>query len=156
VIEIPLSQGLVALIDDEDFDAVDAHGKWHAYRCRCTFYARKNYNRGGTWVSLRMHQVITGWDFVDHINGDGLDNRRVNLRPATVALNARNRRIRSNNTSGYKGIYRKENRWYATVTVDGRHYALGGYATAEEAARAYDAGALIHHGEFARLNFPKD
>lgn len=152
--EIPLSRGLVALVDDADFDEVASFGKWYANpNCR-TFYARKNFRRNRIYSSLLMHRLITGWDYVDHINGNGLDNRRANLGLANDALNAMNRRIRSNNTSGFKGVSLCGRRWKAQITAGGVHVHIGSFATPEEAARAYDAAALIHHGAFAHLNFP--
>jgi len=104
-----------------------------------------------------MHRVILpDAEEVDHINGNGLDNRRANLRPATGIENRRNRRRSRKNTSGYAGVsWDKVNRkWYAYITADGRMRALGRFDTAEEAALARDRAALELHGEFARLNFP--
>jgi len=153
--EIPLSRGMVALVDDEDYDAVMAVGKWYADRSCRTFYARKNFQRGGKWTFVKMHTLITGWDYVDHINGNGLDNRRANLRHATDALNSRNRRIRSDNTSGYKGVHLSRGKWRAVLTRDGRVVFHGSFDSAEDAAHAYDAAAREHFGEFAFLNFPE-
>ena len=152
--EIPLSRGLVAMVDDEDFELVASYGKWYAHRDDTTFYARKNFNRGGVWSSVRMHGVITGLSYVDHINGNGLDNRRSNLRAATDSQNAMNRGMRSDNTSGFKGVTQKRSKWHASLQVNGKRRHLGDFATRIEAARAYDAAALIYFGEFARPNFP--
>lgn len=154
--EIPLSRGLVALIDDADFEIVHAVGKWYANPSDRTFYARKNFWVDGHCHSVRMHTLITGWDYVDHINGNGLDNRRGNLRPANDALNSRNRQRRSDNKSGFKGVHlhKGSGRWQANVNVDGRRLYLGLHNTAEAAARAYDEAARCAFGSFARLNFP--
>ena len=155
--EIPLSRGLVALVDDADYDAIMAVGKWFADPAPDTFYAsRKSSRRDGKQRTIRMHTFITGWGYVDHIDGNGLDNRRRNLRAATSSKNQMNRGMDSDNTSGFKGVHRIRLRWAAQIGADGRKIFLGSFATPQEAARAYDAAAVLHHGEFARLNFPEE
>lgn len=89
---------------------------------------------------------------VDHINGDGLDNTRNNLRAVTPAENLRNQRLRKDNTSGFKGVSRHEGRWRARVRVDGKYTHVGLFDSAEDAARAYDEAARNMHGIFARTN----
>jgi hypothetical protein len=160
-VEIPLSRGLVAIVDDEDAADVLAIGTWTALPHGRTVYARHHQYLGGGRSNARrssvlMHNVLTGWPYVDHINGDGLDNRRVNLRPADAHRNAGNRRTRIDSTSGLKGVYRDRNRWRAEICVNYRKHYLGMFASPEEAARAYDAAALHHFGEFARLNYQED
>ena len=155
--EIPLSRGLVALVDDDDYDRVTAVGKWYANPNHRTFYARKNFWRQGRYIAVLMHSLITGWPSPDHVNGNGLDNQRHNLRPATSSQNSQNRRMRSDNTSGFKGVYlRDRGRWVASIWTAGKNRHLGLFATPEDAARAYDAAAAEIFGEFARLNFPKE
>lgn len=156
-VQIPLTQGLTATIDKADLTRVLAAGKWHAKRDRVGFYAARNIRReDGTRGTLRLHTFLTGWPLVDHVNGDGLDNRHSNLRPATDAQNRQNRRRQANNSSGYKGVdwFKRQGRWRARIKAAGTWYFLGYHDNAEEAARAYDAAALELHGEFARLNFP--
>jgi hypothetical protein len=150
---IPLNKdGLVVLVDDADYRVLAELGRWRVHRSGHVLYAARSKPGGGV---LLMHQALTGWERTDHINGDGLDNRRANLRPATHAENMRNRRIQRNNTSGFKGVYRTRNgRWRARITVVGQGKRdLGTHATAEAAARAYDAAAVELFGEFARPNF---
>lgn len=150
---IQLAGGHFALVDEADFEWVNAHA-WSLVG---------GYARGvidGRHMS--MHVLIFGSPFVDHGNGDRLDNRRDNLRAATLAQNAYNRARPSTNTSGYKGAhFRKraayqQRPWEAHIKVDGRMRYLGNFPSAEEAARAYDAAARQHFGAFARLNFPDE
>lgn len=93
--------------------------------------------------------------WVDHINGDTLDNRRSNLRLCTVSGNNHNRMKSKNNTSGYKGVsWLKQNqKWRAYIKVNSKDKHLGCYLDKEDAARAYDKAAKEYFGEFARLNF---
>jgi hypothetical protein len=157
MVEIPLSQGLVALVDDEDAERVSSAGKWFAMHTDGLVYARANARRpDGGKTSIVMHKFLTGFVRTDHRNGNGLDNRRSNLRPATNGENMRNARRHSDNRSGFKGVSRNRGRWRARIQVVGGELALGRFDTAEGAARAYDAAALLHFGEFARVNFPDE
>lgn len=159
--EIPLTRGYVALVDDEDYSrAVRFSWCVHERDGGIRYYARR---RTRVWEPYRsnqitLHQWLTGWDLTDHINGDGLDNRRVNLRQVTTEQNCANQRLAKNNTSGFKGVsWRKDiSRWVAYIRADGARHHLGTFDTAEEAAGAYDAAALTAWGEFAALNFPKE
>lgn len=109
-----------------------------------------------------MHRQILGLAHNDprngdHKNGDKLDNRRSNLRIASSVENRQNVGIRKNNRSGYKGVSwsRVANKWHAYITVNWKKVHLGSFDNIIEAARAYDASALYHFGEFACLNFPE-
>jgi hypothetical protein len=160
VIEIPLTQGLVALVDDED--ACRAGFAWRALRIGRVWYAaRTAIGPDGKRRTVYLHREILGAPAgaqVDHVDGDGLNNCRANLRPATHVENGRNRQRNANSTSGFKGAswHAQKQRWQASVRVNGRLLFLGHHDTAEEAARAYDAAAAKHFGAFARLNFPED
>ncbi len=158
---IPISRGLHAVVDAADYERVVAMGSWCADPSGATYYARKNLylGMGSSLRSLLMHTFITGWPMVDHINGDGLDNRRSNLRQATHSQNMANKRLYRNNTSGFKGVSRNRGKgrpWRASIRANNVRYRLGNHDTPEAAARAYDAAALKRFGEFARLNFPKE
>lgn len=148
---IPLTRGMVALVDDADSAAVLAASSWYASLCDGKWYAR--HWAGGRAES--MHTFLMGVAQVDHVNGDGLDNRRANLRPATSSQNSANRMRGSNNVSGFKGvgIYRN-GRWRACIGRERRQIHLGYFDTAQEAARAYDVAARDLYGEFGAFNFP--
>lgn len=149
--EIPLSRGLVALVDDADYASVMAAGPWHAYPGHLTLYARHSIS---ATRQITLHSFLTGWPITDHQNGNGLDNRRSNLRAATTSQNNANARVRRDNTSGYKGVayIPKSGKWRAYIGNPQRH--LGHHDTAEQAAHAYDVAAVARFGEFAILNLP--
>jgi hypothetical protein len=168
---IPLTRGKVAIVDDADYDWL-SQWKWY-FNPRNTnaeqgYAARTvNYKADGEWRFYRvlMHRQILGVPDrlqADHINGDGTDNRRANLRLATRNENARNVGKKPDRggrrPSKYKGLeyVPKTGRWIARVLVGGKRIYLGTFDTELGAARAYDEGAKEHHGEYARLNFPKE
>lgn len=157
--EIPLTRGYVALVDDEDYEHLTGQGKWCVSVKKHTQYALRGVKKpDGSWTTIRMHNVITGWDRVDHVNRNGLDNRRANLRPTTHALNAANTATSPRNTTGYRGViwHKAAHKWMAQLGGTASHVYLGLYDTAEEAAIAYDLAAAETWGDHARLNFPKE
>lgn len=159
--EIQLANGGIAIVDDEDYGYL-SQWEWRLHKgaLRRSDYAyRHTYSRGTrttTWIL--MHRVIldapSGMQ-VDHKDRNGLNNTRENLRLATHTQNQHNAARRHDNRSGFKGVRRTSRgaRWDARICVDGKQKYLGCFATAEEAARAYDAAATELRGEFARLNF---
>ena len=156
--EIPLTKRYTAFVDDEDFERVSKH-KWCISENKTRYYAASHIPGTGHSV-MKMHRFILGFPYgkvsVDHIDGNGLNNQRSNLRICTQAQNSCNTAAsRSNNTSGYKGVIKSKNgkRWVAQVAFDYRCYKIGTFDTAIEAAQAYDAKAKELHGEFANLNF---
>lgn len=154
--QVPLTQGRVALVDAADYDSVIAAGHWYAEVSKRTAYAVKKVRHpDGRRGKIRVHGFLTGWPLADHINGNGLDNRRANLRAVTHRQNALNRRSWAR-ASGLKGAYRNGKRWAARIWLDGKSRHIGNYLTPEAAARAYDAAAVRHFGEYARLNFPDE
>lgn len=156
--EILLTRGKVALVDDEDYEWLNQY-KWSANYIGGKFYAVRSGPRPQK-ETIYLHRVVMGTPKgmdVDHINGDGLDNRRSNLRLSTHTENLQNQRKRPNNTSGFKGVSwkKQDGKWRARITVNGKAVALGHFDDLEEAALAYDKAAIEHFGEFARLNFPE-
>jgi hypothetical protein len=109
---------------------------------------------------IQAHKLIGGPDAKDHIDGNILNNCIDNIRIASHLQNTYNRKLHSNNTSGYVGVTLDKRctlrPWTARISFDGERHELGDYATREDAARARDRAALKHHGEFARLNFPEE
>lgn len=152
--EIKLTQGLVALVDDEDFEYLN-QWKWHAHREVNNIYAFRTpkYNE-----VIRMHRVVLNVTDknieVDHRDRNGLNNQKYNLRKATHAQNGANRRPSKNSTSKYLGVYwsRERNRWCASISKNYKTYLIGRFITEEEAALAYNKKAIELHGEFANLN----
>lgn len=149
-IEIPLTQGYVTRIDAADRAFTDGR-KWHAVArsYKRTVYARTKIN--GRQVMLH-NLLCPDWDEVDHADGDGLNNCRSNLRDGAEFRNNANTWMRSNNTSGYKGVYRYGGAWCARICVDRTRMNLGTYNSPEEAAYAYDQAAVSLFGEYARTN----
>lgn len=160
--EIPLTQGLVALVDDDDFEWL-SQWKWCLLPDRKTHYAGRNRRLSdGHGGVLRMHRVIldapAGF-VVDHIDHNGLNNQRNNLRLCTHRENIANNQ-RARGASGFRGVkldkHRKGKPFMARIRTDGRLFHLGCFEKPEDAARAYDDAALARWGEFATLNFPKE
>jgi hypothetical protein len=154
---IHLTRGRHALVDSTDWPGLTSFGKWHAHRAftgRELYYAaNKRQSSGRTFMHNLLIEVPAGM-VPDHKNGNRLDNRRGNLRPATRSQNRTN--CRQPNRTGFRGVRRQTNGTYqAMIGSKGRHVGLGTYKTAEEAARAYDRAAKERFGEFAALNFPE-
>lgn len=157
---IALTQGQVALVDDADYEWL-SQWEWYAMKAPRTFYARRNgpRNSKGHQTSVLMHHEIFGGE-PDHINRNGLDNRRSNLRAADSSQQMWNSATGKPNRSGYRGVCRYSGRtshknWRAYIRVRGRQITVGWFATPLEAARARDEAAKRHHGDFAILNFPQ-
>lgn len=159
VVEVKLTRGLVTIIDAEDLELV-SQWKWFASRGNSTDYAQRNDRTHGIRKTVKLHRVILNAPegmHVDHINHNGLDNRKSNLRLCTLSENLRNRRKQKGCSSEYKGVVKRQGSrqitWMATVKVDKKRHTQS-FATELEAALWYDEKAKEHHGEFANLNFP--
>lgn len=154
--EILLTQGNVAIVDDEDFDRLMQHS-WHIGIYGYKIYAiRMTHlpNRHKVFMHKEVLAVPEGF-VADHIDGNSLNNQKRNLRFVTVKQNARNRKKRlTSSTSIYKGVsYRKESKKYrARIVVDYAIIHLGQFDSEILAARVYNAAALKYFGEFAQLN----
>lgn len=149
---IILTKGRIATVDDEDFDRVNQF-KWCASKRHSGgYYAIRRVPGAGL---ERLHNFILGVPGVDHRDGDGLDNRRGNLRAATTVENNRGfRNKRASTSSQYRGVtFDSQNqKWRAKIGVGSVAVHLGRFESELEAAQAYDAAAKEHYGSFATSN----
>ncbi|MGC2102051.1 MAG: AP2 domain-containing protein [Candidatus Sulfotelmatobacter sp.] len=158
--EIPLTQGKVALVDEEDYERVMAVGSWRAdLNCR-HWYAKGSVKLStGEYYSLPMHRFIMGLekgdsrkvDHKDRVNT--LDNRKSNLR-VTLDQNSQNMGLPKHNTSGFKGVCWNKHmeKWQAFIQVKSKKIYLGHFPNLELAAQIYDSAATELHGDFAVTN----
>jgi hypothetical protein len=162
IVFIPLTQGKVAVVDFADFELVRGF-KWYTSATKTeggTIYARRTIRhptKPDKQSCIQMHTQITGWTSVDHRNGNGLDNRRVNLRQATQAQNVRAFRRKSSTTSSkFRGVswHYIQRKWVTRVIINGRHKTIGCFSSEEEAARAWDSAVLNLGYLEEALNFP--
>lgn len=171
--KINLTQGKVALVDDEDFDWLNKY-KWYANESGNTYYAmrvitiqsqNKNKNIKRKRKRILMHvetlkhkleRELKPHKETDHINNNGLDNRKCNLREVNSSQNKMNRKKQNKKTSSiYKGIYwyKNKKKWHVRIMLNRKSICLGYFDDEKEAAITYDKAALKYFGEFARLNF---
>jgi len=155
---IPLTKGYQAIVDDEDYEKL-SQWKWFAHRGKSTFYAERKMRNPliSSQSVIRMHRIILEAPsclHVDHINGNGLDNRRENIRLCTNAQNAMNQRMSKSSTTLMKGVSWRssKNKFEAAIRVRGKSVYLGAFPCLTCAALAYDMAAVEHFGEFARTN----
>lgn len=149
--EIPLTKGRFAIVDDDLFEELQQY-RWHF----TSGYACRSIKVNGEFKTISMHRHIAQAPIdleVDHINGNGLDNRQCNLRPCTHQENQWNRRnhVRPNQ---YRGVtwHKKSKKWRARIRAHGKERALGYFSTREDAAKAYNMAASEVYGKFACLN----
>jgi hypothetical protein len=161
LIEIPLHSrkysGMVALIDDDDYEMVSAY-RWHPIKGRSntnTFYAHAPVKIDGKFTSISMHKLISGYAMTDHEDHNGLNNQRYNLRDVNTTQNSCNqRKMTTRKTSSrFKGVsLARSGKWCAMIGIDYKRICLGTFADERDAAIAYNVAASEHFGEFACLN----
>lgn len=169
--EIKLTNGMAALVDDEDFEYINQF-KWFAHKGGNTFYADRHQWIDGKDTTVKMHRVIIGLKpsdklHVDHINHNGLDNRKENLRVCTFHNNIKNKQSVKGSTSKFKGVSTETKKYFnktnqewrmsslkykARICVDYKQIFLGSFSSEIDAAKAYNEAAEKYFGEFAYLN----
>lgn len=163
-IEIPkgakaifLTRGKIAIVDAADYEHLNQFN-WCAKKMGRTWYAVRTFKRSdGKRCESKMHrEVMNAPDGmgVDHMDGNGLNNTRDNLRLATHRQNCFNSQSRQNSSSKYKGVnwHRQNRKWTAQIRINEKPLYLGIFEDEKDAARAYNAAAIKFYGEFARLN----
>ena len=150
---LELNHGLVTQFDECDEELVMSR-KWLAYKnSRNTWYVRSRIGSSTTFLILsRLLLNAPDEMVVDHIDGDGLNNARANLRLCTPRQNSQNRRKGKSGSSQFKGVVAHRGKWRAQIRYSGKLYVLGRFEDEMEAAREYNSAARIYFGEFARLN----
>ena len=159
---IRMTQPNYAIVDPADYERLKGY-EWFVRVGATSFYAFRHgpsHNRSkGRYVYMHQEILTVPEGMVaDHINHDGMDNRRTNLRAATRAQNVRNRKkYTKTGSSKYKGVsWKKDNgKWSARIGLNNKSIFLGNFETEIDAAKAYDEAAKKYHGEFACLNFPE-
>jgi len=159
---IPLSQGYEATVDDEDFEYLNQF-KWNVRIVYGTQYAKRNITTAiGKKTTVNMHREIMKAPknfMIDHVNGNGLDNRKENLRISTRSQNLMNSKKPSNGkTSQYKGVCLNKQTsnhkkcWRAEIKLNKKSIFLGYFYSEKEAALAYNNAAKMYFGAFAKIN----
>lgn len=155
---LELSRGMKVIVDDEDYEKVSPY-KWSFlafHNNSAKGYAHRRFKGEHGYVSMKMHRFILnvpkGME-VDHINGDGLDNRRTNMRICTHAQNVKNASVRKDNTSGVKGVNwnKRQKKWVARINLNKR-IQLGSFDTFDDAKEAYNRAAEYYYKDFAKIN----
>lgn len=146
-----------ALVDNDDFEELNKY-RWYVSRgFRENYYAVRTYNLHSIKYSECMHRKILkakAKEFVDHKDGNGLNNQRANIRICTKSENAMNVGLNSKNKTGFKGVVWDKDRgqWRTTIRVGGKYKFLGRFYDKKEAAVAYNRAAIKYFGEFANIN----
>ena len=159
MIQIPLTQGQFALIDDEDFDIVSKH-KWHAKKYKHTYYAATNIKKEDKKTILRMHRLIInvpdGME-IDHLDHNGCNNQKYNIKVCTHWENMQNKKNQYDvlTTTKMKGVYfdNTTKKWKSTIWINGRSKSLKSSDRLEYAIRAYNRASMFYFGERAFLNY---
>jgi hypothetical protein len=155
--EIKLTQGFVTQVDDEDYEFLN-QWKWCAAKYKDNYYAVRSVRTGKNVRHIKMHRLllkVTNNIWTDHVDGNSLNNQKVNLRTATASQNACNRGLYNNKTSKYKGVfYSKERKkcWRVLVAIDGKNLPSKGFEKEEDAGIYSNLLMQRAHKAFARLN----
>lgn len=149
---VPLTKGYEAIIDADDVPLVEGY-TWKAFVDKRRVYATTEIGGRKNKTGIRMHRLIMGAPKgvdVDHIDHNGINNRRANMRLCTRSENLQNQRKRLDNTSGFKGVnyYKRTGRWRAYIMRDSKEQHLGYFDTPEEAHSAYCKASKEIHGEY--------
>jgi hypothetical protein len=156
---IPLTQGKFAIVDPDDYHRLRKY-KWQLQRSPSNFYAKRAIRERSKYILVLMHrEILKVADnlVVDHINHNGLDTRKANLRPATQLQNTWNN-LRRRGKNRFRGVFwdKGEKKWQARLAYDYKKIHLGFFDDDVEAAKAYDEAAKKLRGEFAVLNFDEN
>jgi hypothetical protein len=154
--QIPLTQGKFALVDDEDFEFLN-QWKWCASKSQWGFYAMRGFRKNKKQIFVLMHRLVAKASIgvqVDHINRNGLDNQKSNLRLVNQFQNNANIGVCSKNTSGFKGVgwHKGGRKWKAAISNNDKTIHLGLFIDPKLAAAAYDNAAIKLKGEYACTN----
>lgn len=151
--EIELTQGKVALVDDDDFERLNQI-RWYANKHANTFYAVGYIKVNKKAISVLMHWLVMGGKGIDHIDHNGLNNQKSNLRFCTVSENGMNQQKQKNRSSIYKGVYfnKLSKKWGAYININRKNIYLGSFTDEIQAAKAYNQKAIELFREFANLN----
>lgn len=155
---IQLTQGKVALVDDSDYVRVNQF-KWQANLDKKTsrWYAKRSQRVNGKGTTIMMHRFILGVTDskieVDHLNHDGLDNQRYNIRECTKSQNQQNRVPKGK--SKYLGVFwsKQWSKWFSSISLNNKKKFLGYHKTEKEAAKAYDTAVVLYRGPLSAVNF---
>lgn len=156
---IPLTQGFFAVVDDEDFDDLMQY-RWQIHKMRSCYYAKRGVFENGKSRNITMQAHLLGVlkthdraFQIDHKNGNGLDNRRENIRICSYSQNQMNRKNTSGKTSKYKGVNFYRGKYISRIKLNYKEIRIGSFRLEIDAAKAYDIKAKELFGEFASLNF---
>lgn len=149
----PKYKDLFALVDEEDFEKLNKYN-WTAVKSFGIYYAIRMSSAVGCKKRLRiyMHREIINTEIVDHIDGNGLNNTRENLRATTARINRLNSKMNINNKSGYRGVHKGYKKWCAVVYIGGKRIVLGESKDPKECAKIYNNAVQEYYGTTAKLN----
>lgn len=151
--KISLTRGQFTLVDDEDFEFLNSFKWYFKVHHHSQGYAARTIASRGERRLVSMHRLLMkarDGDIVDHVNGDKLDNRKLNLRICNISQN--NANCHTKNKGGYKGVGCIGKKFRASISINGKFLHLGMFDTKELAAKAYNVAAIKQFGEFAKLN----